>query len=154
MVTNQNQNSTRGRSRLKTKQPQTSLNKSRRSASKITQRFTLTISPGYALLALICLAILYFLVSYFHPEQLADFIWPNSFLPIILSSCGLVFSILKTGKVNKQLALSVALELSLLLWLLLQDLSINWWWILVLMIVPSCHLLFEQIRQRLYNKSS
>ena len=154
-MTNQNQKLTRGRSRLKIKQEQKAPSRSRRLRQPKTFKcFISAISPGYVLLAIICLMILAWLVSYFHPEQLANFIWPNSFLPVILSSFGVGFALLKAGKASHQLAFAVALELSLLLWLLLQNLAINWWWLLALLIIPSCYLLFEQIRQRLYNKGS
>ena len=155
MVTNQNQKPARGRSRLKIKQQQNIPHRSRQAQGlKAIKHFALTISPRYALFAVMCLVILFYLISYFHPEQLANFIWPNSFLPIILASCSLGFALLKMTKASSRLAFSVSLELNLLLWLLLQDLTINWWWLLPLLIIPSCYLLFEQIRQRLYNKSS
>jgi len=145
MEESQIKNRPRGRSRLK---PAPEKSKKGRLKTKKTPWLKRFAWPKLALAVFFLGLSVYLMISY-HPDQLRNIVINNSFLPLSLSLSLSIYFFASGFKLQSELSWTIALSLTLMLWLSWQNLSFNFW-IVILIFIPSIfYLIFEQIKIRL-----
>jgi hypothetical protein len=100
-------------------------------------------------LAILSLILIFLLMLYTSPTDLAHFIIPNSYLPFLLLFFFLNFFLIKFIFVSQRLAFCIAFNLFILLFFYLQNLIFNFYLIIILIIAPLIWLIIHQIEKRL-----
>ncbi|MFA6814272.1 MAG: hypothetical protein GX943_03470 [Candidatus Pacebacteria bacterium] len=141
MKTTQAQKKLRGRSRLKTEQS--------RLKKEIIQKAKKSHSFLDLFLGVLFLFLLLLLMFYFSANDLANIIFPNSYLPFVLLVFLSSFFFLKFIFINQRLVFCLVFNLSIILFFHLQNLNFNYYLILVLIMPPFVWLTINQIEKRL-----
>lgn len=141
METTQTQNKTRGHSRLKPK----AVAIERRKIGKPEKKHSLI----DLILALVFFFSLQFLMFYSQPNDLANLIYSNSYLPFVLLIFFFTFYVLKFIFKKTRLAFCLAFDLLIVLFFHLQNLDFNYYWVIILAIPPLIWLIINQIEKRL-----
>lgn len=89
------------------------------------------------------------IMSHFSPTALENFLLPNSYLPVLILIFFTSFFALKIFFDNQNLAWMLAWEIMLMLFLKLQILEFNFYWLLILLIAPLSYLFFQKAKRKL-----
>jgi len=141
MESTQKQKKLRGRSRLKTGQARlekTNIHKVKTGRSFLNLLF-----------AVFFLFLLLYIMFYFSASELANIIFPDSYLPFLLLVFLAAFFLFKFILINVRLAFCLVFNLLIILFFHLQNLNFNYYLILVLTVAPFIWLIINQIEKRL-----
>jgi hypothetical protein len=86
---------------------------------------------------------------YTSPNDVANLLYANSYLPFVILIFFTVFFFLKFALKKVRLAFCLAFELLIMLVFHLQNLDFNYYWIIILAIPPFIWLIVNQIEKRL-----
>ena len=141
METTQTQKKLRGHSRLKTQAIPVDRRKIRK--AKNSNSLPDLIS------ALVCFLAWQYLMFYTSPNDVANLLYANSYLPFVILIFFTVFFFLKFALKKVRLAFCLAFELLIMLVFHLQNLDFNYYWVIILTIPPFIWLIVNQIEKRL-----
>ncbi|HOP38971.1 MAG TPA: hypothetical protein PL154_01750 [Candidatus Woesebacteria bacterium] len=141
METTQTQKKLRGHSRLKTQAIHLDNRKIRKAKNSN--------SLPDLILALVCFLAWQYLMFYTSPNDVANLLYANSYLPFVILIFFTVFFFLKFALKKVRLAFCLAFELVIMLVFHLQNLDFNYYWIIILAIPPFIWLIVNQIEKRL-----
>jgi hypothetical protein len=99
--------------------------------------------------AFVSISLLILLMFYSSPSDVANFILPSSYLPLLLLVFFSSFFLFKFILLNQGLAFCIAFNLLLLLFFYLQNLIFNYYLIIILILAPLVWMIFHQIEKRL-----
>ncbi len=141
MATTQTQKKLRGRSRLKTQLVPVDRRKIRKARNSN--------SLPDLILALVFFFSLQYLMFYTSPNDLANLLYPHSYLPFVILVFLTVFFFLKLAFKQARLAFCLAFDFLIMLVFHLQNLDFNYYWAIILAIPPLIWLIINQIEKRL-----
>jgi hypothetical protein len=127
--------------------------KKTRGSSRLKKQKSIKIKSDRSLtdlfLGLFSFTSLILLMFYRSPSDIIHFILPNSYLPFLLPIFFTIFFLLKFIFLRQRLAFCISFSILILLFFYLQNLSFNYYLIIVLVLAPLIWIIINQIEKRL-----